>query len=85
MCCAFAFYDLFGEAGRLSTRGRMPPMGKEDGPLGLIAILGTPVLMVVSMVILHLLPREVLTILVTWILASFPIGVLIGHCVLSEE
>jgi hypothetical protein len=34
---------------------------------------------------LRLLPSEVLTILMAWILTSFPIGVLIGHCVLSEE
>jgi hypothetical protein len=38
-----------------------------------------------SIVLLRLLPSEVLTILMAWILASFPIGVLIGHCVLSEE
>jgi hypothetical protein len=60
-------------------------MGKGDGPLGLTAILGTPVLSVVSIIILHLLPSEVLPLLMAWILASFPIGVLIGHCVLSEE
>lgn len=60
-------------------------MGTEDGPLGLIAILGTPALVAVSIVMLHLLPSEMLNILMAWILASFPIGVLIGHCVLSEE
>ncbi len=60
-------------------------MGSEDGPLGLIAIVGTPAVLAVSIVLLHLLPSEVLTILTAWILASFPIGVLIGHCVLSEE
>jgi hypothetical protein len=31
------------------------------------------------------LPGQLLTILTAWILASFPIGVLFGHCVLSEE
>lgn len=60
-------------------------MGSEDGPLGLITILGTPVLIGAAIFLLHLLPSEVLTILTAWILASFPIGVLIGHCVLSED
>jgi hypothetical protein len=60
-------------------------MGSEDGPPGLTAILGTPALVAASIFVLHLLPGEVLTILTAWILASFPIGVLIGHCVLSEK
>jgi hypothetical protein len=60
-------------------------MGSEDGPLGLSTILGTPALIGASMFVLHLLPSEVLTVLIAWILASFPIGVLFGHCVLSED
>lgn len=60
-------------------------MGTEDGSLGLIAMVGVPVLLLASIVVLHLLPSEVLTVLTAWILGSFPIGVLIGHCVLSEE
>ena len=32
--------------------------------------------------LLYLLPHEMLTV---WTLTSFPIGVLIGHCVLNEE
>jgi hypothetical protein len=35
-------------------------------------------------VLLSLFPAEMLTVLTIWILASFPIGVLIGHCILSE-
>jgi hypothetical protein len=60
-------------------------MGSEDGPLGPIEILGTLALLAASIFLLHLLPTQVLTILTAWILASFPIGVLIGHCVLSED
>lgn len=35
--------------------------------------------------LLYLLPHEMLTVLTVWTLTSFPIGVLIGHCVLNEE
>jgi hypothetical protein len=38
-----------------------------------------------SLTLLLLLPNQVLAILAAWALASLPIGVLIGHCVLSEE
>jgi hypothetical protein len=60
-------------------------MPSQDEPPGLIASLGPPVLVALGVVLLHLLSPQVLTILVAWTLASFPIGVLIGHCVLSEE
>jgi hypothetical protein len=52
---------------------------------GLIAIIGPPAIVAASLFLMHLLPNEMLTILTAWTLASFPIGVLIGHCVLSEE
>jgi hypothetical protein len=35
--------------------------------------------------LLVLLPHDVLAFLTAWVVASFPIGVLIGHCVLNEE
>jgi hypothetical protein len=60
-------------------------MWSENKSLGPIALLGAPVLVGVSAFLLHFLPSEVLTFLTAWTLASFPIGVLIGHCVLSEE
>ena len=60
-------------------------MESDDKPLGLTAILGTPALVAASVFALHLLPSEILTFLILWFLASFPIGVLIGHCALSEE
>jgi hypothetical protein len=31
------------------------------------------------------IPTEVRVVLIVWTLASFPIGVLFGHCVLSED
>jgi hypothetical protein len=60
-------------------------MESDDEPLRLTAIFGTPALVAASIFALHLLPSEVLPFLIVWILASFPIGVLIGHCALSEE
>ena len=50
-----------------------------------IAILGPLALVAVSGVLLHLLSPELLTGLLTWALVSVPVGVLVGHCVLSEE
>jgi hypothetical protein len=78
-------FGWFGEASRWSIRGRMPPMGTENGSLRQVAMVWIPLFFLASIVMLRLLPSEVLTILMAWILASFPIGVLIGHCVLSEE
>jgi hypothetical protein len=83
MCCACISFCLFGEAGSEPKRGSVLRMEREDE--GLTAILGTPALVAASIFVLHLLPREVLTFLMVWILASFPVGILIGHCVLSEQ
>ncbi|MGD0108717.1 MAG: hypothetical protein ABSC06_32470 [Rhodopila sp.] len=55
-------------------------MGNED-----MAILGPLILVAVSGVLLYVLSPELLTCLITWALVSVPIGVLVGHCVLSEE
>ncbi|MDR3534093.1 MAG: hypothetical protein P4L90_26455 [Rhodopila sp.] len=60
-------------------------MWNENEPPGLGSILGPPAIVAVGGFLLHLLPIEVLSILTAWTLASFPIGVLIGHCALSEE
>jgi hypothetical protein len=60
-------------------------MWNEDEPLGSTAIFGPPAMLVVGIILLHFLPSEVLTFLTVWVLASFPIGILIGHCALSEE
>lgn len=52
---------------------------------GLIVTLGGVVVPAISVYLLHFLPSEVLIFLMAWTLVSFPIGVLIGHCVLSGE
>jgi hypothetical protein len=52
---------------------------------GLITILGPAIIASVSVFPLYFLPNDVLAFLMAWALASVPIGVLIGHCVLSEE
>jgi len=60
-------------------------MWSEDKPFAYLGLLGPPAVVVISSVLLYFLPGEVLILLTAWVLASFPIGVLIGHCVLSEE
>jgi hypothetical protein len=85
MCCASISIRPFGVTGSGPKRERVPGMESEDESLGLTAILLTPALVAASVFVLHLLPSEVLTFLTAWILASFPLGILIGHCVLSEE
>ena len=60
-------------------------MWKEDETLGSIVMLSLPALVAVTVVLLYFMLSEVLTFLTAWILASFPIGVLVGHCALSEE
>jgi hypothetical protein len=60
-------------------------MWSEDEPSGRLAIFGAPGLVALSVFLIHFLPGEVLTFLTIWIIASFPIGVLIGHCVLTED
>jgi hypothetical protein len=52
---------------------------------GLTAVIVPPAIVAASVFVLHFLPNEVLAILTVWTLASFPIGVLVGHCALSEE
>lgn len=60
-------------------------MRSEDKPPGLVPVVGPPIIVAVSVFTLYMLPNEVLAVLTAWALGSFPIGVLIGHCVLSEE
>jgi hypothetical protein len=49
------------------------------------SFVGPPVAAVLIVFFIYVLPREVVTVLVAWTLGSFPIGVLIGHCALSEQ
>jgi hypothetical protein len=60
-------------------------MDSEDEPLRLMMLVLPPVIVAAGVFGLHLLPNDALRFLIAWILASFPVGVLIGHCVLSEE
>jgi hypothetical protein len=60
-------------------------MGSRDDSPGRFSIAGPAATVVMSAYLLHLLPNEVRIVLAAWILISLPIGVLFGHCVLSEE
>jgi hypothetical protein len=60
-------------------------MWSQDESPGVASIIGPPLIVAASVFVLHLLPGQVLTILTAWTLASFPIGVLIGHCALGED
>ncbi len=60
-------------------------MTEHDESPGLRSILGPPVLVAFGVFLLHMLPSDVFTVLTAWVLGSFPIGVLMGHCALSEE
>ena len=59
-------------------------MGTEDRPLRLRMLIGIPALIGTAIYILHIMPGGILAILTAWIMGSFPIGVLIGKCILSE-
>jgi hypothetical protein len=60
-------------------------MRNQDESPGLKAVIGSFATIAAVAFTLHLLPNEVRMILTAWTLASFPIGILIGHCVLNEE
>jgi CBS-domain-containing membrane protein len=60
-------------------------MGTREQSMRLVSILGPPVVVVASAYAFYLLPVQAETLLLIWMLASLPIGVLFGHCVLSEE
>nr|WP_294501477.1 hypothetical protein [uncultured Rhodopila sp.] len=60
-------------------------MGRKDDQSGLLAVTGLLGVAVVSFGAARLLPHEVASVLVAWILASLPIGMLFGHCALSED
>lgn len=57
----------------------------EAEPLGLVRLLGLPAVIAASVVALRMVSSDVLDILAVWTVASVPIGVLVGHCVLREE
>jgi hypothetical protein len=60
-------------------------MGRGDESSGVVSVLGPPAIVAITALLLILMPSEVRVVLTVWTLASFPIGVLFGHCVLSED
>ncbi|WP_428530589.1 hypothetical protein [Rhodopila sp.] len=54
-------------------------------PLKLAAMLSLTVVFAAGMFALRIVSTEVADVLTAWTLASFPIGVLVGHCVLREK
>ncbi|HBK07416.1 MAG TPA: hypothetical protein DDZ81_16450 [Acetobacteraceae bacterium] len=60
-------------------------MRSEDESPGPVSLVGPPITVAVCVLMLYMLPHAVMVVLTVWTLGSFPIGVLIGHCVLSEE
>ena len=60
-------------------------MWHKNGPPEPVTIIGPLLLLAGCVFLLHLLPGQMLIFLIVWTFASFPIGVLIGHCVLSEQ
>lgn len=60
-------------------------MCEQDQSPGVMSILGPTALLTGGLFLLHMLPSELLTLLTVWVVGSFPIGVLIGHCALGEQ
>ncbi|WP_428539090.1 hypothetical protein [Rhodopila sp.] len=54
-------------------------------PLRLVAMLSLTVAAAAGIFALHTVSKDAADILTAWTLASFPIGVLVGHCVLREK
>lgn len=59
-------------------------MGTENRPLRRWMLLGIPALIGSAIYLLHIMPGGILTVLTVWIMGSFPVGLLIGNCILSE-
>jgi energy-converting hydrogenase Eha subunit E len=55
-----------------------------DSPKSMTAI-GPLAVVAAGVLLLFLLSDQALAILTVWTLASFPIGILIGNCVLKDE
>jgi hypothetical protein len=58
---------------------------RKGKPPWLGPVVGSPIVIAGCVFALSMLPREALAVLTAWTLGSVPIGVLFGHCVLSEE
>ena len=51
----------------------------------LTAILLPPTIVALGAIEIYLIPPQLQILLVVWVVASIPVGVLFGHCVLSEK
>jgi hypothetical protein len=60
-------------------------MERQTSRSRLLATAGCLGLMVTVTWAIRALPPEVSAAFCTWVLASLPIGILIGHCALSED
>ena len=60
-------------------------MWHKRASLVLIATLTLPACASVGVLAIYAMPNPLLTVLALWALGSVPLGVLIGHCALSEE
>lgn len=54
-------------------------------PVRLVSLAIPPVVAALLVWLLLLLPASLVYVLIVWVVASFPVGVLLGHCCLSEE
>ena len=66
------------------NRGSMMSIRQRQGS-GLRTLMGPPVAVAIAASLLQLLPTEVIDIFTVWLLASLPIGVLLGHCILVDQ
>jgi len=60
-------------------------MGREFESPGVVSVLGPPAVVATAALLMALMPSEVRLVLTIWTLASFPIGILFGRCVLKED
>ncbi len=51
---------------------------------GLASLIGPPLIVGLSVLLVNILPREVIDVLSVWTLLSLPVGMLIGHCSLND-
>lgn len=60
----------------------MPTLGDSfTSPLLIIASF----LMAIAAISIHLLPNGIASLVAAWVIMSVPVGIAMGHCVLSEE
>jgi hypothetical protein len=60
-------------------------MGIDEESPGTVSVRVPSLIVAITALVLVVMPSELRIALTVWTLASFPIGVLFGHCVLSEE